>query len=710
MAAGMTQGLSGRPTEAALDRERQAFASLLAVVPVALVTTNIETIVTDWNPAAESLFGYTAQEAVGQRIDDLIASRADLRAEAATFRAEAEQSGRYQGITRRMRKDGSLVDVDLLAAAIVIDGKPAGYYAIYHDVTELQRQRQYYESLLETSPSAVMTVDLEGRVTSWNPAAERMLGYTREEAIGRNIDDLVANRPELRGEADDVSRRARGGEQVHLITRRTRKDGSLIDVDVVASTISVLGEPVGFYAIYSDVSELQRQKQYYASLLEISPTAIGTVDLDDRVTSWNAAAESLFGYSREEAVGQKIDDMVAGSDDLHAEAVGISERATEGPVHLVTRRARKDGSLVDVDLRVAPLIFGGERLGLFALYHDVSEIQRQKQYYSSLLELSPTAIVAVDRKHVVTSWNAAAEKLFGYTPKEAIGRNIDDLVAYTERLRAEAEELSRGAAVGEHAHWVRQRVRKDGSLVDVEIHAGAIVVGGERVGDYVIYHDISELQRQRRYYEALVQWSPTAIALLDRNAVVTSWNPAAEAVFGYSAAEAVGKNIDDLVATDASVRDEALEMSRAGIGHEHVHAIARRTRKDGSLVDVELFGAPVVVGEETVGLYAQYHDISELQRQRRYYEALFELSPTAITTVDLNVNVTSWNAAAVRLFGYTREEAIGKNRLHRRAPQGRRAARRRDGARRDPPHHTSAAIGWIPRGCRHAGEADGGRR
>ena len=637
------------------------FASLVDTLPVAIVATDLESAVTMWNPAAESLFGYRSEEAIGRRIEDLIANGPDLRPEAAADFAEAARTGRFEGITRCMRKDGTLVYVELLAAPIEIDGKPSGVYATYRDVTELQRQKQYYESLLETSPAAVMTVDLHGIVTSWNPAAERMLGYAREEAVGRNIDELVATRPELRDEADEVSRQARAGEQVHVVTQRTRKDGSLVDVDVVASAIVIDGQPVGFYAIYSDVTELQRQKQFYASILALSPTAISAVDREDRVTTWNAAAEQLFGYSYDEAIGRNIDDLVANREEVRAEALEVSRKAPEGPLHLITRRTRKDGSLVDVDLRATPLYVDGELVGLFALFHDISELQRQKQYYASLLELSPTAIVAVDREHRVTSWNAAAERLFGYTQDEAMGQVIDDLVANDERFRADADELSRQAKVGDHAQFVRQRVRKDGSLVDVEIHAGAIMVGGERVGDFVIYHDIRELQRQRRYYEALVQWSPTAIALLDRNATVTSWNPAAEAVFGYSAEEAMGKNIDDLVATDAAVRDEALAMSRAGVGHEHVHAIARRTRKDGSLVDVELFGAPVIVGDETVGLYAQYHDISELQRQRRYYEALFELSPTAITTVDPDVNITSWNAAAERLFGYSREEAVGRN-------------------------------------------------
>jgi PAS domain S-box-containing protein len=625
-----------------LEKERHSFASLLAVMPVAIVVTDADTAVTDWNPAAESLFGYPRDEAIGRRIDDLIASRADLRVEADVFAAEASRTGRYQGVTRRMRKDGSLVDVSVLAAAIDVDGKPAGYYAIYADVTELQRQRQYYESLLETSPNAIMTVDREGTVTSWNRAAEQMLGYSRDEALGRNIDDLVATRPELVEEALEVSRTAREGGQIHLVTKRTRKDGSLVDVDVVASSISINDEVVGYYAIYTDITALQRQKQYYASLLELSPTAITTVAPDGTVTAWNAAAEQLFGYTADEAIGRNIDELVTNTDELRAEAIAIT-RATDEPTELVTRRARKDGSLVDVDLRVAPLVFNCERIGQFALYHDITELQRQKQYYSSLLDLSPLAVLGVDLDAKLTAWNAAAEELFGYSAEEALGRNIDDVVVQDEEHRHEAVALTERGRAGQEVNLVTQRRRRDGTLIDVEVRAAPIVVGGEPVGFYVIYHDISELQRQRRYYEALFQWSPNAIALLDRRGTVTSWNPAAEDLFGYSAGEAMGRNIDDLVATDPAIRDEALEYTKSGMGHHHVHAITKRTRKDGSLVDVEMFGAPVIVGNESVGLYGLYHDISELQRARRDAEAATEAKSAFLATMSHEIR-TPMNA------------------------------------------------------------------
>src|SRR5215204_1030131 len=124
----------------------------------------------------------------------------------------------------------------------------------------------------------------------------------------------------------------------------------------------------------------------------------------------------------------------------------------------------------------------------------------------------------------------------------------------------------------------------------------------------------SELRRQKEYFEALVLNSPVAIAIMDLDEKVVSWNPAAERLFGYSQDEAVGRSIDDLLAGTQKMHAEVLEYTRQVSGNNRVDTVTRRSRKDGTLVDVELLAVPVSVGEDRVGTYAMYHDISELKR------------------------------------------------------------------------------------------------
>ena len=125
-------------------------------------------------------------------------------------------------------------------------------------------------------------------------------------------------------------------------------------------------------------------------------------------------------------------------------------------------------------------------------------------------------------------------------------------------------------------------------------------------------------QRQKQYFEELVRNSPVAIVTLDRGLDIVSCNPAFEKLFGYAPADSIGKNLDDLVATEAT-RSEAEQYSQAALT-QPVHGIGRRRRKDGTLVDVEVLAVPVIVDGERVALMALYHDITELLAARREAE------------------------------------------------------------------------------------------
>ena len=135
----------------------------------------------------------------------------------------------------------------------------------------------------------------------------------------------------------------------------------------------------------------------------------------------------------------------------------------------------------------------------------LGEIRRQKQYFESLVEISPAAVVTMDRDERVLGWNPAATRLFGFTADEASGREIDDLVLGVDAPHDEGRALTREAEATGRATRIARRVRKDGALVDVEIVMVPLTVDGERTGYYVIYHDITELQAAREAAEAATQ-------------------------------------------------------------------------------------------------------------------------------------------------------------------------------------------------------------
>jgi PAS domain S-box-containing protein len=401
-------------------------------------------------------------------------------------------------------------------------------------------------SLIEQVPVTIYIDRLDDISSNvfMSPQLEAVLGYSSEEwASDPEFYVKVIHPDDLERVLAEHRRTRETGDLFSMEYRMVARDGSVHwFLDEARVIRDEAGRPVFHHGFILDITErkeledalhrseeeLRREKQHVESLLEISPVAIVTLDLEERVTSWNPAAEGLFGYTEAEALGRTIEALILQTEALAQEGASIMEEAmAEGTAHRVTRRMRKDGALVDVDMIVVPIRSNGKTIGSYAIYHDVSELQRQKHHLQSLLENSPTAIAELDLADTIIAWNPAAETLFGYTRQEAIGRNIDDLVANSVEVRAEAAELNKQAREKGHVHVITRRTRRDGTLVDVEVLVAPVKSGGEIEGYYAIYHDIGELLRARREAEEatrivraqadeLTEWNRTLNARVDQ--------------------------------------------------------------------------------------------------------------------------------------------------------------------------------------------------
>ncbi|OGO28750.1 MAG: hypothetical protein A2Z16_10995 [Chloroflexi bacterium RBG_16_54_18] len=177
-------------------------------------------------------------------------------------------------------------------------------------------------------------------------------------------------------------------------------------------------------------SEVQRQKEYFETLVKNSPVAIVTVDRDFKVSSWNQGAVSLFGYSQVEAMGRFVDDLVAYLPEQQLEATGFDQQAVGGgTVHGVTRRCRKDGSLVDVELSGVPVMVDGQQTGVIAIYHDLSELKQAEQAIiesrrrlMDIINFLPDATLVIDGEGCIIAWNRAIEEMTGIPAEEMLGK------------------------------------------------------------------------------------------------------------------------------------------------------------------------------------------------------------------------------------------------------------------------------------------------
>ncbi len=152
---------------------------------------------------------------------------------------------------------------------------------------EIKAEKQYSEALVQNSPVAIVSIDVNGSVVEWNPGAEKLFGYPVEEAIGRHIDNLVAKDPAIRVQAEAYSKQAAQPEQIQTITQRTRKDGSLVDVELSGVPVIADGKRIGMLSIYHDITELQRARQEAIAANEAKSAFLATMSHEIR-TPMNA--------------------------------------------------------------------------------------------------------------------------------------------------------------------------------------------------------------------------------------------------------------------------------------------------------------------------------------------------------------------------------------------------------------------------------------
>jgi len=170
-------------------------AAIIDSADDAIISKTLEGIITSWNKGAERIFGYTADEVIGKSVQILIPD--DHPDEEPRILARLRAGKRIEHYeTQRVRKDGSLVDISLTVSPIKNpDGKIIGASKIVHDITERKRAEEKLlqtAAIVENSDDAIISKDLDGRILSWNPGAERLYGYTAAEAIGQSITMLIA--------------------------------------------------------------------------------------------------------------------------------------------------------------------------------------------------------------------------------------------------------------------------------------------------------------------------------------------------------------------------------------------------------------------------------------------------------------------------------------------------------------------------------------
>jgi PAS domain S-box-containing protein len=279
----------------------------------AIISKNLNGIITSWNRGARLIFGYSAEEAIGQHITLIIPP--DHRAEEVTILERLKRGERVDHFeTVRMRKDGARLDLSLTISPVKdSSGRVVGASKVGRNITDrkqieraLRESEERFRAIVETTPECVKLVTLEGTVLHMNSPGLAMVGATSAEmVVGKNVYDLIApdDRDRFRAFNENICRGERGSLEFGIVGLK----GAVRHMETHAAPLRMPDGSLVQLAVSRDITE-RRQREAelarQAGLLDLSFNAVIVRDAQDRITYWNKGAEELYGWTREEVIGQ----------------------------------------------------------------------------------------------------------------------------------------------------------------------------------------------------------------------------------------------------------------------------------------------------------------------------------------------------------------------------------------------------------------------
>jgi PAS domain S-box-containing protein len=529
---------------------------------------------------------------------------------------------------------------------LTLDNKADDAELVLMEIDDLKRREQsvatlgdYAEAILRTSRDPFVILGADLRIHTANEGFYTTFKIQSGEAVGRLIYDLGNsqwNIPRLRQLLEDVLPRSTFFDNFE-VTHDFESIGQRTMLLNARTLSGISGEPGRILLGIQDVTEVlqfraaaKESQTRYRALIEASAQTVWTTDPTGMVVEDSPSWRIFTGQTEKQRKGSGWLDALHPDDRDRVSKLWQRAVAEHTPVETEYRLRHITGDWRWMSMRSVPVSDSDgsirEWVGMNIDITARKQGEEARARLAAIVESSDDAIIGKDLNGVITSWNKGAERLFGYSAQEVVGKPVTILIPQ-ERLDEEPSILQRIRRGERIDHFETVRRHKDGRSMDVSLTVSSVIdSGGQVVGASKIARDITgrkqkdeALRSAAEFDEAVMANMGEGLYTVDGQGLVTFLNPAAEKMFGWKLADLRGKKMHDT--THYKHRDgrpypaeecSGLQVLRSGktlTNHEDVFI-----RKDGTFFDVIYSSAPLKSGNAIVGLVVVFRDVSDRKR------------------------------------------------------------------------------------------------
>ena len=498
----------GKKVEQELQYSHEAFKNYFELGSVGMCVTSPEKKWIEVNARLSQMFGYSKEEFQQHTWADLTHPD-DLAADLELFnQVLSGDRDSYDLDKRFIRKDGSILYTTLsVTCQRNEDGTLHHILASLIDITDrklaehdYQREKAFMDKLFDSSPEAISASDEQGLIVRVNTKFLELFGFAKEEVIGKKIDNLIAH-GEYHDEAVEISKMAHSGRTIELESIRHRKDGTSIDVSIIATPIAIGDLFFGGYGIYRDITErkrtenaLRESEELYRNLIEKMPDGVYKSTHEGRFLEVNPAMVRMLGYDNKEELLEIDIKTQLYFDPSDRESIELEEKLVELVVY---RLKRKDGSEIWVeDHGWYNVNEHGKILIHEGILRDVSDrilaeasLKKSEREYRNLFEnANDSILIFKPESEVILDANNHACITYGFSKSEFIGLSLKQISENVQRgERAIQELLQRGT----YKEFETVEFSKDGRPIQFLVNLSVIEYDG-KTAILSIHRDITE--------------------------------------------------------------------------------------------------------------------------------------------------------------------------------------------------------------------------